>query len=60
MKTTKKTNKDKQSKGQESNSAGVHVAPVELLRTKPAKSLAEAYKGRPKGLTYIDLGELEE
>lgn len=58
MKITKKTNKKEQT--QEQESAGVQVAPVELLRTKPAKSLAEAYKGRPKGLTYIDLGELEE
>ena len=58
MKQTKKTDKKEQT--EEQDCAGVYVAPVELLRTKPAKTLAEAYKGRPQGLEYIDLGVYEE
>lgn len=60
MKQTKKTDKKEQTEEQEG--AGVYVAPVELLRTKPAKTLAEAYKGRPidKTIEYIDLGVYEE
>ena len=64
MKQTKKTDKKEQTEEQteEQESAGVHVAPVELLRTKPGKSLAEAYKGRPidNSIEYIDLGVYEE